>query len=341
MKIRFTRRNFIFVLFSFVLMIFSCSAADAAYSGGVDQKIEDGECLTFTANQDGSWVKLYWKVADAVQYKKEGSTWQDYNKGNVISLNEDEYVRFRGTGVTTNYSNRFSMTGSISASGYVDSLRLKSLYNANYGQFQGLAGDCYSYMFRDCTSLISAPELPATFLPYGCYMSMFYGCFSLDLSTQEGDYVYSWTFKKGDTNMLPNGILSSAPVTNGYVTLYSKYPLSASLRTVLTKEGTNLTSDTDKASVKNGKLLSAMINISAPNNIIVGSGGQEAYITLKNADSNVASSKKFAVNVLNGKIVAENIDLFMNDQEGAAPDDAENTDIPPGVYDSCMTFVAA
>jgi len=34
-------------------------------------------------------------------------------------------------------------------------------------------------MFSDCSSLTSAPELPATTLAEGCYNSMFLGCSSL------------------------------------------------------------------------------------------------------------------------------------------------------------------
>ena len=34
---------------------------------------------------------------------------------------------------------------------------------------------CYFHMFDDCTSLIQAPELPATTLAYECYSSMFRG----------------------------------------------------------------------------------------------------------------------------------------------------------------------
>lgn len=34
-------------------------------------------------------------------------------------------------------------------------------------------------MFRDCTSLTNAPELPATTLAYDCYYHMFRGCKSL------------------------------------------------------------------------------------------------------------------------------------------------------------------
>ena len=64
---------------------------------------------------------------------------------------------------------------------------------AYYGMFQGctslttapalpateLAYGCYSFMFRDCTSLATAPELPATTLAYRCYSYMFDGCTSL------------------------------------------------------------------------------------------------------------------------------------------------------------------
>ena len=42
-----------------------------------------------------------------------------------------------------------------------------------------LTSQCYGNMFRNCTSLTTAPELPATTLAYGCYGDMFRGCTSL------------------------------------------------------------------------------------------------------------------------------------------------------------------
>ena len=42
-----------------------------------------------------------------------------------------------------------------------------------------LASYCYQYMFTGCTSLTSAPELPATTLAEHCYNNMFSGCTSL------------------------------------------------------------------------------------------------------------------------------------------------------------------
>ena len=45
---------------------------------------------------------------------------------------------------------------------------------------QNLRGDyCYQYMFRDCKSLVNAPELPAEALAEACYQYMFSNCKSL------------------------------------------------------------------------------------------------------------------------------------------------------------------
>ena len=42
-----------------------------------------------------------------------------------------------------------------------------------------LVNTCYEYMFGNCASLASAPELPATTLATNCYSYMFHGCTSL------------------------------------------------------------------------------------------------------------------------------------------------------------------
>ena len=43
-----------------------------------------------------------------------------------------------------------------------------------------LASSCYTNMFRYCLSLTTVPELPATSLTTYCYYNMFYGCSSLN-----------------------------------------------------------------------------------------------------------------------------------------------------------------
>jgi hypothetical protein len=76
---------------------------------------------------------------------------------------------------TSSY-NRFKMTGKIGASGNIMSL----LYEDEFeGKLTIPCSYCYQCMFRGCTSLVTAPELPATTLAEGCYNCMFYGCTSL------------------------------------------------------------------------------------------------------------------------------------------------------------------
>jgi hypothetical protein len=58
----------------------------------------------------------------------------------------------------------------ISVSGSPDNLLSPSMPSKNY---------CYDSMFQNCTSLVTAPELPATSLATYCYQGMFNGCTSL------------------------------------------------------------------------------------------------------------------------------------------------------------------
>ena len=55
----------------------------------------------------------------------------------------------------------------------------KSLITAPELPATALGSECYQYMFYGCTSLVNAPELPATTLTEKCYQYMFYGCTSL------------------------------------------------------------------------------------------------------------------------------------------------------------------
>ena len=63
-----------------------------------------------------------------------------------------------------------------------------------------LVSNCYQNMFQDCTSLTTAPELPATTLAQGCYTNMFNGCTSLTTApvlpaTVLANYCYNFMFR--------------------------------------------------------------------------------------------------------------------------------------------------
>lgn len=65
------------------------------------------------------------------------------------------------------------MTGRIAASGNIQTL-LKSS-----GDVYVAPSFCYRNIFKSCTSLTTAPKLPATTLLDHCYLDAFNGCTSL------------------------------------------------------------------------------------------------------------------------------------------------------------------
>ena len=74
-----------------------------------------------------------------------------------------------------------------------------SLVNAPELPATTLAKSCYRLMFRDCTSLVNAPKLPATTLAKNCYDGMFEYCTSLTTAPELPatilvDYCYNRMF---------------------------------------------------------------------------------------------------------------------------------------------------
>ena len=108
------------------------------------------------------------------------------NKGDRVYIKADKttfgsYVPFP---VPHTKFEVFNPSGSkkIRARGNIASLNHGSndLYKTNYLTYNP-TGDsyCYNSMFRDCKSLVQAPELPATTLASNCYYLMFENCTSL------------------------------------------------------------------------------------------------------------------------------------------------------------------
>ena len=139
--------------------------------------------LRFTAQEANSSVTLA-KVGTPTELQLEyrtntNTTWQNYTLGTQITLaNIDDWVEMRNQGLQTlNNSirdyHKFTMTGKISASGNIQYLLDKT------GELLSVSDYCYFSMFDGCTSLTTAPELPATTLAYACYAGMFMNCTSL------------------------------------------------------------------------------------------------------------------------------------------------------------------
>ena len=110
-------------------------------------------------------------------------TWAEWT-GNEVNATEEggSYALYFGgvgnTKIAGGGSNKWALSGSsISCTGNIESLLDYETVAA--GHHPTLADSCYSYMFYGCTSLTTAPSLPATTLATRCYSYMFYNCTSL------------------------------------------------------------------------------------------------------------------------------------------------------------------
>ena len=140
--------------------------------------------LCFTAEAANSSVQL--TAVDsppAVTLVKsfDGINWEAYTVGEVIDLPSTGDLVYLAAGEggnetfgsSTSAYHKFVINGLVAASGDITSLRRFDLEQTT------LAIRCYYSMFRGCTGLTSAPELPATTLSPGCYQHMFEGCTGL------------------------------------------------------------------------------------------------------------------------------------------------------------------
>ena len=170
--------------------------------------IISGPWVTFTAEEDNSSIGLSkLSTSQTLEYSTDTATWNTFDTTTNISLNNGDKVQVRGMlsgdNMISDYT-QFKMTGKIAASGncnaiwnYQDlNVPLKERCGCNIFRnctsltvapelpATTLASSCYSAMFSGCTSLTTAPELPATVLADSCYSSMFSGCTSLTTASE-------------------------------------------------------------------------------------------------------------------------------------------------------------
>ena len=149
---------------------------------GDEKEIE--QPLTFTALEDNSTIALanYGGNAPNVEYSLDGVNWTTWDYS-AITLAKNQKVYMRGdnsNGFSSSYNSTYSkyrMTGKIAASGNIMSLLYPTGFETKTST--PVLGNCFCNLFEGCTSLTSAPALPATTLTSYCYYSMFKGCTSL------------------------------------------------------------------------------------------------------------------------------------------------------------------
>lgn len=160
------------------------------------------QCLTLTStgNSTITLTKTGDPIVDGLYYKIGRGIWTPYVIDTVINLADGEYVQFKNKkkqlSISSNDFIQFVMTGSIAAAGNMQSLlgwsetAVESCFRNLFSYCTSLTSaprlpalkietQCYFRMFRGCTGLTEAPELPATTLAEGCYNGMFQECTSL------------------------------------------------------------------------------------------------------------------------------------------------------------------
>jgi len=135
---------------------------------------------TITPNFTQSGVTLQYSIDN-------GSTWNNISSGGTTASSDEIWFRGRATGAKGLYTLSSSSTNPwVFSGGASNKLHV-------YGDLRYLLCDklgdntitfnidqsCFAYMFRNCTSLVTAPCLPATTLANNCYFNMFSGCTGL------------------------------------------------------------------------------------------------------------------------------------------------------------------
>lgn len=117
-----------------------------------------------------------------LEYSTDKTTWTLWNGTDIFSQNKHLYLRgSRNRSITGTVDNYFVLTGTnIHCIGNIETLLdYETVSSGEHPPMDTTEGGCFQSLFRDCTALVEAPDLPATELVYMCYYSMFYGCTGL------------------------------------------------------------------------------------------------------------------------------------------------------------------
>ena len=136
-----------------------------------------GSLRTIKPRYDNSGVTLQYSV-------DSGATWTTIASDASTTSATEHWFRGQATGTKTLFTSStttnawwFSGNSDLEVYGNLNFLLCDALGDEEAPTSLGTYA--YAHMFRDCTSLTTAPELPATALAEHCYRSMFYGCTSL------------------------------------------------------------------------------------------------------------------------------------------------------------------
>ena len=147
----------------------------------VTEDVDDvtpGPYLTFSSLQPFTLKAPNGKTWDGtLKYSYDTNTWITWDGSTSLQPPEGYRLYMRGIGNTkiTGPGLKWELDGTdIACTGNIESLLDYTVVKR--GEHPAMAEYCYHQMFEGCTSLTTAPELPATTLANNCYSWMFKGC---------------------------------------------------------------------------------------------------------------------------------------------------------------------
>lgn len=152
----------------------------AAWPNDLDTALEFASTNSFSIAAPKNW--------DGKLEYTNGNGWKTWDGSTIASgeIENNHCIYLRGTGNTkitgtSSGNGKWNIIGTnIACNGDIDLLLDYSTVRG--GNRPSMELNCYSYMFYGCTSLTTAPALPATTLADNCYDSMFQDCTSLTIA---------------------------------------------------------------------------------------------------------------------------------------------------------------
>lgn len=194
--------------------------------------------LTFTALEPGTFTVTINCNTDNLNYLEysldNGNSWNrtDNIDGSAViittpTLQTGERVMWRGSGYrmcnigSGQTPSAFSSTGRFNASGSIMSL----LYVDNFDK-ETTEAAAFKALFKNCTTLVTPPELPATSINENSYNEMFKGCTSLtiapDIPATSVAYAGCQAMFAGCSSMTttPSELKALNPLANAYYFMF-------------------------------------------------------------------------------------------------------------------------
>ena len=142
--------------------------------------------LTFTADQSQTFkvsTKNSYTLDESIQYSLNGGVWTKLDVGTEITFGGDNgALRLRGKssgGTASSYNQYASISFGDSKVKVTCSGDIRTLVDYDNYVTVSTANARFCFLFKECASLTTAPELPATTLAEGCYSYMFWYCAGL------------------------------------------------------------------------------------------------------------------------------------------------------------------